>query len=68
MLLAVAVEAWLLDLTMTEEPDNAKGETDLNSPAEIKRRQRSKNLALAGVLVGLAVLFYLVAIVRIGGM
>ncbi|MDB3954289.1 hypothetical protein N9452_10460 [Alphaproteobacteria bacterium] len=53
---------------MTEEPDNAKCETDLNSPAEIKRRQRSKNLALAGVLVGLAVLFYLVAIVRIGGM
>ena len=53
---------------MTEEPDNVKGETGLNSPAEIKRRQRSKNLALAGVLVGLAVLFYLVAIVRIGGM
>ena len=64
----VVFEAWLLDLTMTEEPDNAKGQTDLNSTAEIKRRQRSKNLALAGVLVGLAVLFYLVAIVRIGGM
>ena len=64
----MAFEAWLLDLTMTEEPDNVTGETGLNSPAEIKRRQRSKNLALAVVLVGLAILFYLVAIVRIGGM
>ena len=63
-----AFEAWLLDLTMTEEPDNVKGEAGFNRLAELKRRQRSKNLALAGVLVGLAVLFYLVAIVRIGGM
>lgn len=63
-----AFEAWLLDLTMTEEPDNVKGEAGFNRLAELKRRQRSKNLALAGVLVGLAVLFYLVAIARMGGM
>lgn len=30
------------------------------------RRQRHKNLAVAGVLVGLVVLFYLVTIVKIG--
>jgi hypothetical protein len=53
---------------MTEKPDKAESETKLNSSAEKQRRQRSKNFALAGVLVGLAVLFYLVAIVRIGGM
>ena len=63
-----AFEAWLLDLTMTEEPDNVKGEAGFNRLAELKRRQRSKNLALAGVLVALAVLFYLVAIARMGGM
>ncbi len=63
-----AFEAWLLDLTMTEEPDNVKGKAGFNRLAEMKRRQRSKNLALAGVLVGLAVLFYLVAIARMGGM
>ena len=53
---------------MTEEPDNVKGEAGFNRLAELKRRQRSKNLALAGVLVALAVLFYLVAIARMGGM
>ncbi len=53
---------------MTEKPENVETGTDVNGQAEIQRRQRKKNLALAGVLVGLAVLFYLVAIVRIGGM
>ena len=30
------------------------------------KRQRAKNLALLGVLIGLAVLLYLVTIVRLG--
>ena len=33
---------------------------------ETGRRQRHKNLAVAGVLIGLAVLFYLVTIVKLG--
>jgi len=32
-----------------------------------KRRLRAKNLAVAGVLAGLALLFYLVAIVKMSG-
>lgn len=35
--------------------------------SEMHRRQRGKNLALAAVLVGLMVLFYIVAIVRMSG-
>jgi hypothetical protein len=35
--------------------------------SEVHRRQRSKNLAMLAVLSGLVVLFYIVAIVRIGG-
>lgn len=35
--------------------------------SEVHQRQRSKNLAVLGILVGLVVLFYVVAIVRIGG-
>ena len=34
---------------------------------EPKRRLRAKNLAVAGVLAGLALLFYLVAIVKMSG-
>lgn len=36
-------------------------------PSEMHRRQRGKNLALAAVLVGLMVLFYVVVIVRMSG-
>ena len=35
--------------------------------SDTHRRQRSKNIALAAVLFGLAVLFYVVAIVKISG-
>ncbi len=34
---------------------------------EFRRRQRTKNLLLGGLLVALAVLFYLVTLVRLGG-
>ena len=33
---------------------------------EIRRRQKSRNLALGGVLVFLAVLFYAITIARMG--
>ncbi len=36
-------------------------------PSEVHKRQRSKNLTLLAVLVGLVVLFYVVALVRMGG-
>lgn len=47
--------------TMTEE--NGKG----RYRSEMHKRQRSKNLTMLAVLVGLVVLFYVVAIVRMGG-
>jgi len=40
---------------------------DRRYPSETHRRQRGKNLAMLVVLVGLVVLFYVVAIVRMGG-
>ncbi|MBT5108798.1 MAG: hypothetical protein HOM25_08955 [Rhodospirillaceae bacterium] len=35
--------------------------------SEVHRRQRSKNYAMLAILGGLVILFYVVAIVRIGG-
>ena len=35
--------------------------------AEIKRRQKGRNLVLGGLLLFMVVLFYLITIVRIGG-
>jgi len=37
-----------------------------NNESEVHRRQRGKNLAMLAGLVALVVLFYLVAIVRMG--
>lgn len=37
-----------------------------DSPSQMHRRKRSKNLALAAALVGFVVLIYIVAIVRMG--
>jgi hypothetical protein len=34
---------------------------------ERKRRERQRNIAIAWILVGLAVLFFIVTIVRLGG-
>ena len=34
---------------------------------EQRRRQRSRNIALAAVLLGLVALFYVITMVRIGG-
>lgn len=35
--------------------------------SEIKRRQKSRNLVLGGLLLFMVVLFYFITIVRIGG-
>lgn len=43
------------------EPEN----TEL-SAEELRKRLRSKNLALVAVLLGLVALFYVVTIVRVG--
>lgn len=36
-------------------------------PSEVHKRQRSKNLAMLAALVGLVVLFYVIALVRMSG-
>jgi hypothetical protein len=41
--------------------------TEARAPAEHQKRRRAKNLALAGVLVMLVAIFYVVTIVRMGG-
>jgi len=50
-------------VTETMAENNDKG----RYPSEVHKRQRSKNLTMLAVLVGLVVLFYVVALVRIGG-
>lgn len=50
-------------VTKTIAEDNDKG----CYPSEMHKRQRSKNLTMLAVLAGLVVLFYVVALVRIGG-
>lgn len=46
---------------MADDGDKDKERSDMH------RRQRSKNLTMLFVLGGLAVLFYVIAIVRMGG-
>ena len=47
--------------TMAEDNDKDR------YPSEMHKRQRSKNLTMLAVLAGLVVLFYVVAVVRMGG-
>ena len=37
------------------------------TPDEERRRRRSKNIALALILLGLVVLFYVITMVKLGG-
>jgi hypothetical protein len=50
---------------MDRQPD--RRDNDGRDPGERQRRLRSRNLAVAGVLAALVVLFYVVAIVKMGG-
>jgi len=38
-----------------------------DAEAERKRRQRKRSMAIAWILAGLAILFFIVTIVRLGG-
>jgi len=49
---------------MTGEQENSAQRRDRT---EAERRQRRKNLAVMGILVGFVVLVYFIAIVRMGG-
>lgn len=51
---------------MNENDKQNNEAADDRQPSEMHRRQRSKNIALGLVLFGLVVLFYVVAIVKMG--
>lgn len=55
------------ELVMNENEKQTRDSADDRQPSEMHRRQRGKNIALGLVLFGMAVLFYVVAIVKIGG-
>ncbi len=52
---------------MDDKQKKAGKEAGDRQPSDMHRRQRGKNIALAAVLFGLALLFYVVAIVKMGG-
>jgi hypothetical protein len=54
---------------MTDLPTSKSPAPDFNDPevlAQLRARQRSRALFMAGILVGLCVLFYVITIVKIG--
>ena len=51
--------------TVTE--DMTEPEDKDRYPSDVHKRQRSKNLTMLAVLVGLVVLFYVVTFVRMSG-
>ena len=54
------------ELVMNENDKQNNRAADGRQPSEMHRRQRGKNIALGLVLFGLVVLFYVVAIVKMG--
>ncbi|GAA0778698.1 hypothetical protein [Roseibium denhamense] len=44
----------------------AENEQGIKLTAEQEKKRRSRSLAIAGVLIGLVVLFYIVTIVKLG--
>lgn len=52
---------------MTTVGTMAKKDGNRGGRSEMHRRQRSKNLAMLAALLGLVVLFYVTALVRMGG-
>jgi hypothetical protein len=51
---------------MTQKPQHEEGQEDATA-LEQRRIQRRRSLAIAWALVALAILFFLVTIVRLGG-
>ncbi len=56
-----------MDARTTLAGDMADDNGKRRYPSEVHKRQRSKNLTMLAVLVGLVVLFYVVALVRMSG-
>jgi len=52
---------------MTTARNMAEKDDNHGYRSEMHRRQRSKNWAMLAALVGLIILFYMVALVRMGG-
>ncbi len=52
----------MVDVAPRREEDRGRASAD-----EAQRRRRSKNIALALILFGLVVLFYVIRMVKIGG-
>lgn len=57
----------MTELVMDDKQAPDGRSADDRQPSEMHRRQRGKNIALALVLFGLVVLFYIVAIVKMSG-
>jgi hypothetical protein len=57
----------MTESVMDDKQNQAGKEADDRQPSDMHRRQRGRNIALAAVLFGLAILFYVVAIVKMGG-
>jgi hypothetical protein len=57
----------MTELAMDDNQKQTGKEAEDRQPSDLHRRQRGKNIALGAVLFGLAVLFYIVAIVKMGG-
>lgn len=55
------------ELVMNEHKKQTGDAADDRQPSEMHRRQRGRNIALGLTLFALVVLFYVVAIVKIGG-
>lgn len=54
---------------MSERPTSNLPAPDFNDPevlAQLRARQRSRALFMAGILIALCVLFYVITIVKIG--
>ncbi len=56
-----------MSASMTTVGTMAKKDDKRGYTSEMHRRQRAKNLAMLAALVGLVVLFYVTAVVRMGG-
>ena len=57
----------MASLVMNTDHEPDRSGDDGRDPAERRRRLRSRNLAVAAVLGALALLFYVVAIVKMSG-
>lgn len=55
------------ELAMNDKQGEANKGAEESGQSDMHRRQRSRNIALGAVLFGMAILFYVVAIVKMSG-